>query len=67
MLGIAGSIKRVCLVLGIFVLFASSQAVAAVCQRADVVVYSGTPGGIAAAIQAARLKKSVILLEPTAH
>ncbi len=67
MLGIADSIKRVCLVLGIFVLFASSQAVAAVCQRADVVVYSGTPGGIAAAIQAARLKKSVILLEPTAH
>lgn len=39
----------------------------AACQRADVVVYGGTPGGIAAAIQAARLKKSVILLEPTRH
>ncbi|WP_170854943.1 FAD-dependent oxidoreductase [Xaviernesmea oryzae] len=37
------------------------------CARADVVVYGATPSGIAAAIQAARLKKDVILLEPTRH
>lgn len=40
---------------------------AAKCTRADIVVYGGTPGGIAAAIQAARMKKNVILLEPTQH
>ncbi|TCQ09036.1 FAD dependent oxidoreductase [Rhizobium sp. PP-F2F-G36] len=60
-------IKRACFVLGLFLTFGSAQAAAAGCQRADVVVYGGTPGGITAAIQAARLKKSVILLEPTAH
>lgn len=36
-------------------------------HRADVVVYSATPGGIAAAIAAAREGASVILLEPTRH
>jgi hypothetical protein len=48
-------------------LWAGVSAASAACQRADVVVYGGTPGGITAAIQAARLKKSVILLEPTLH
>jgi len=33
----------------------------------DVVVYGGTPAGIAAAIQAARMGKSVALIEPTSH
>ncbi|SEL59986.1 FAD-dependent oxidoreductase [Xaviernesmea oryzae] len=37
------------------------------CKSADVIVYGATPSGIAAAIQAARLKKTVILLEPTQH
>ncbi|OLP59504.1 hypothetical protein BJF93_12035 [Xaviernesmea oryzae] len=40
---------------------------AAGCTRGDVIVYGGTPAGIAAAIQAARLKKKVLLLEPTMH
>jgi len=31
----------------------------------DVVVYGGTSGGVAAAIQAARMGKSVVLIEPT--
>lgn len=39
----------------------------ALCTRSDVLVYGGTPGGIMAAIQAARLKKKVVLLEPTDH
>lgn len=67
MMDLAVQIKRACFVLGLFLMFGSAQAAAAVCQRADVVVYGGTPGGITAAIQAARLKKSVVLLEPTAH
>jgi hypothetical protein len=35
--------------------------------EADLVVYSATPSGIAATIQAARQGKSIILLEATAH
>ncbi len=33
----------------------------------DVVVYGGTSGGVAAAVQAARMGKSVILIEPGRH
>ncbi|HRJ72460.1 MAG TPA: FAD-dependent oxidoreductase, partial [Terrimicrobiaceae bacterium] len=33
-------------------------------EKADLVVYGGTPAGIAAAVQADRMKKSVILIEP---
>lgn len=33
----------------------------------DIVVYGGTSGGVTAAIQAARMGKSVVLIEPTAH
>ena len=33
----------------------------------DVVVYGGTSGGVTAAIQAARMGKSVVLIEPTGH
>ncbi|MFN3165538.1 MAG: FAD-dependent oxidoreductase [Phycisphaeraceae bacterium] len=36
-------------------------------RHADVVVFGGTPGGIAAAVAAAREGKSVVLLEPTGH
>src|SRR6266478_8291749 len=33
----------------------------------DVVVYGGTSGGISAALQAARMGKSVVLIEPGKH
>ena len=33
----------------------------------DIVVYGGTSGGIVAAIQAATMKKSVVLIEPSKH
>src|SRR5215813_5689603 len=33
----------------------------------DIVVYGGTSGGISAAIQAARMGKSVVLIEPGKH
>jgi hypothetical protein len=36
-------------------------------RSADVVVYGGTSGGIAAAVQTARMGKSVILVEPGRH
>lgn len=49
----------------IFSLAASSPA--AEPQRADLIVYGGTSGGITAAIQAKRLGHSVILIEPTRH
>ncbi|MCC6695530.1 MAG: FAD-dependent oxidoreductase [Candidatus Hydrogenedentes bacterium] len=38
-----------------------------VTESYDVVVYGGTSGGVAAAIQAARMGKSVILIEPGRH
>ncbi len=33
----------------------------------DVVVYGGTSGGIVAAVQAAKMKRSVVLIEPSKH
>jgi len=36
-------------------------------ESADVVIYGGTSGGIAAAIQTKRMGKSVILIEPSSH
>jgi hypothetical protein len=36
-------------------------------EEHDVVVYGGTSGGVAAAVQAARLGKSVVLIEPGKH
>ncbi len=35
--------------------------------RRDIVVYGGTSGGVAAAVQAARMGKSVVLIEPGNH
>ena len=46
---------------------------AAVCAEApasltaDVIIYGGTSGGVVAAVQAARMGKTVILLEPSQH
>ncbi len=36
-------------------------------HAADVIVYGGTSGGVAASVQVARMGKSVILIEPSAH
>lgn len=46
------------------VLFASS-AFAAKVETYDIVIYGGTSGGVAAGIQARRMGKSVVLIEPT--
>ena len=50
-----------------FVVAASGLLSAAEPIRFDVVVYGGTSGGVAAAVQTARLGKSVVLIEPTKH
>src|SRR6476620_4614722 len=47
-----------------FLLFLSPRAFAA---DLDVCVYGGTAGGVAAAAQAARMGKSVVLIEPSQH
>ncbi len=52
-----------CILLG--ALFGDSLRAATL--EADLVVYGGTSGGVAAAIQAARMGKSVLLLEPGRH
>ncbi len=55
---------------GAAVLFASLfvlQPAHAVEPVYDVVVYGGTSGGVTAAIQAARMGKSVVLIEPSGH
>ncbi|MEZ5386684.1 MAG: FAD-dependent oxidoreductase [Prosthecobacter sp.] len=46
--------------------FLSSLATAAVVES-DVCVYGGTSGGVAAAVQAARMGKSVVIAEPERH
>ncbi len=63
MLKLKVTVPTVMLFIGLF----CRPAFAVECTTADVVVYGGTPAGIAAAIQAGRQKKKVILLEPTQH
>ncbi|HEY2252123.1 MAG TPA: FAD-dependent oxidoreductase, partial [Planctomycetaceae bacterium] len=46
---------------------ASSRGVAAGGQSYDIVIYGGTAGGVAAAVQGARMGKSVVLVEPGRH
>jgi NADPH-dependent 2,4-dienoyl-CoA reductase/sulfur reductase-like enzyme len=70
---IAGSIggaTRTCFVITIFLLAALLSSIAtaqAKTSRHDLVIYGGTSGGIAAAIQAARMGKTAVLIEPTQH
>src|SRR5439155_17899554 len=55
-----------CLVLYIcFDLFSSHASAAD--QTYDVVIYGGNAGGVAAAVQAARMGKSVLIIEPGKH
>lgn len=48
----------------LFLLNANSQSIP---LEYDLVIYGGTSGGVSAAIQASRLKKSVLLIEPTSR
>src|SRR5262245_10385264 len=49
------------------VLAVTSAALHAENIDADVCVFGGTSGGVSAAVQAARMQKSVVLLEPGRH
>ncbi len=51
----------------LLVLFATVVPAAAGERQYDLVIYGGTSGGVAAAVQAARLGKSVVLIEPSKH
>ncbi len=52
------------LLVGMLLLSSGCQQVG---QRYDVVVYGGTAGGVAAAVQVARMGRSVVLIEPGRH
>ena len=60
-LGIVGFLFAAILLVG-----ANAPAEAPV-EKYDVVVYGGTSGGVVAAVQAARMGKSVLLIEPGRH
>src|SRR5436305_11587057 len=45
----------------------SSYSLSAHAADYDVVVYGGTSGGVAAAIQTARMGRTVVLIEPSRH
>src|SRR5262249_43257425 len=51
------------LVIGCFVPLSAHAAE----REFDIIVYGGTSGGISAAVQAARMGKSVVLIEPGKH
>jgi FAD dependent oxidoreductase len=53
--------------LGILFFLPAVPTASAETTTADVVVYGGTSGGVAAAIQSKRMGKSVVLIEPTRH
>ena len=54
-------------IVGLVVASWNSLVFAAETYRADLVIYGGTSAGVVAAVQAARMEKSVILIEPTRH
>src|SRR5688572_27771464 len=51
----------------ILLMFLAPGSVLAADREYDVVIYGGTSGGVSAAVQAARMGKSVILIEPGKH
>lgn len=60
------SASRVVLLLALASLFAPTFAARAEAPKSyDVVIYGGTSGGVAAAIQVKRMGRSVVLIEPT--
>src|SRR5262245_59240316 len=53
------------LIPAVLLLFVGCQAFAA--ETYDVVIYGGTSGGVAAAVQVKRMGKTVVLIEPGKH
>ncbi len=63
MANIAGPMRTIATILIVTAALASNAAA----QTYDLVIYGGTSGGIAAAVQAARMGKTSVLIEPTHH
>jgi len=59
--------RRLVLLLVLTSFFSNSQLTHAVSKKYDVVIYGGTSGGIAAAVQVKRMGHSVVVLEPTSR
>jgi hypothetical protein len=59
--------NRYCLPLALLPMVLSSVQVLGAKRAYDLVVYGGTPGGITAAVQSARMGHSVLLIEPGKH
>jgi hypothetical protein len=53
--------------LSLLLAFAAAPSLRAADREFDLIVYGGTCGGISAAVQAARMGKSVVLIEPGKH
>lgn len=51
----------------LFIVFTQASALVAATTPVDVCVYGGTSGGVSAAVQAARMGKSVVIAEPGRH
>jgi hypothetical protein len=65
-----GAMKRLNLIVAILTLWlavACDLRVVAATESADIVIYGGTSSGIIAAVQARRMGKSVLLIEPSNH
>jgi hypothetical protein len=54
-------------VAAVLLAMSACSAASAVPESCDVVVYGGTSGGVAAAVQVARMGKTVVLVEPGRH
>ena len=50
-----------------FLFFAPLAAHSATLHEADLCIYDGTSAGVVAAVQAAKMRKSVVLVEPGQH
>lgn len=62
------SARKICLAAALCLgLVHASSSAAAEAVQADVCIYGGTSGGVAAAVQAARMGKSVVIAEPGRH
>ena len=59
--------RRACSAIALLMVFAPHVMCAAAVIEVDICVYGGTSGGVAAAVQAARMGKRAVIAEPGGH